>query len=67
MAKNGREYVRIALQETLAKAWAHWRPTPQQCLHFGGTESDLYEDYRQAVTNYQVRHARTNMLMEGNT
>ena len=44
MAKYGMGYVRIALHETLAKAWARGRSVRRQCLHFGGTEEDLFVD-----------------------
>ena len=57
LAQYGREYVRIGLEQTPAKAWMHWRSIRRAHFHFGGTsEDELYEDYRQAVKAYQLRH-----------
>ena len=56
-AKYGREYVKIGLEQSPAKAWSHWRSTLRAHLHFGGErESELYEDYNQAVRAYMLRH-----------
>ena len=67
MARYGRDYVRIALQETMAKAWAYWRSLRRPKLHFGGNIVDFYDVYNQAVADYQVRHGKSNGAAEGNT
>ena len=59
-AKYGREYLRIGLEQTPAKAWAYWRSRLRTHTNQGGTEAELYEDYREAVRAYQRRHRRHN-------
>ena len=56
LARMGGIYIQIASEESTMKAWGYWMSIRRSLLHSGRDESEMFEDYVQAVAEYRKRH-----------